>query len=166
MRHGGAFGRGITTKGESVAVSVEEAREIERRERIRIMAESNRKAKENDAFSATPGARAGTKVEQPMKVGPPDALLEGERTDSDYVPDMESKGYHVGVVRQPVEQVQGGFTSDRESKFAAQPTIDDLKAAHNERESSKEWQEGVQAATPTLNDRERKANGIDDAKAK
>jgi hypothetical protein len=158
MREGGAFGRGITSKGESVAVSQDEARERERREQVRQMAERNRQTK-RDVFSATPGAQVG-EPEKPLKIGPPDALIEEERTDSDYVPDMESKGYHVGVVRQPVTEVRGGFTSENESKFAAQPTIDDLKAQHNKAEADDEWQAGTQRATPTLSDDEKRANGI------
>jgi hypothetical protein len=160
MRPGGAFGLGVTSKGESIVGSVAVARERARRERIALMADENRKAKAQDAFSATPGARArGThKVEQPLQVGPPDALIEETRTDHDLVPEMESKGYHTGVVRQPVSvaaDARGnvvGFTSEHPSKFAAAPTLEDLKAYHNEVESGEDWQEDVQEATPVLNE--------------
>ena len=111
-----------------------------------------------DAFSATPGARApGThKVEEPLNIGTRDALIEDGHNEQDYVPDIESKGYHTGVVRQPVSVVADargqtvGFSSEHPSKFAEQPTLEDAKAYHNEQEQTDEWQEGNQAASPVL----------------
>ena len=125
-------------------------------------------AKENrDQFSATPGARAkGVKaVEEPLRVGGPrDALIEDGHNDQDYVPDVESKGYHVGMVRQPAKVAVNeagqavGFISEHESKFAQQPNITDLKAYHNEVESSDEWNEDVSEATRvTISDDDLKA---------
>lgn len=164
MRRGGAYGFGVSSKGESVVVPESVAREKFNRERVNEMAERNRKAAvdRTDPFAATPGARAaaGSTVERPLQVGPPDALIESQRTPSDFVPDIDTKGYHTGVVRQPVEPVPGGFVSEHESKFAGQPTIADMKAAHNEAESDPAWSEGVQRATPTLSERELVANGV------
>jgi hypothetical protein len=107
-----------------------------------------------DAFSATPGASGpGTHtVEEPLRVGTRDALIDDGKGENDYIPDVESKGYHVGMVRQPVKVVADeagnvvGFASEHPSKFAEQPTLEDLKAHHNEVESSDEWNEDVEEA--------------------
>jgi hypothetical protein len=165
-RFGGAYGRGYTSKGESVAELPSEARQRAQKERIATMARKN--ADQADAFSATPGARGkGVKaVEEPLRVGTRDALIIDGHNDEDYVPDVESKGYHVGMVRQPAKLAVNeagqavGFVSELPSKFADQPTIADLKAQHNADEASAEWNEGVEesrsieAAKPsaTLND--------------
>jgi hypothetical protein len=151
-RFGGAFGRGYTSKGESVAELPSEGRSRAQKERIRAMARKN----EQDAYSATPGASGpGTHaVEEPLNVGGTrDALIEDGKGENDYIPEVESKGYHVGMVRQPAKVVVNeagqavGFASELPSKFADQPTIDDLKAHHNEVESSDEWNEDVAEAT-------------------
>lgn len=114
-----------------------------------------------DAFSATPGASGkGThRVEEPLRVGPRDALIDdGKEHPEDYIPDVDSKGYHTGMVRQPAHLVANesgqpvGFSSDHESKFAAQPTMADLKAHHNEVEASAEWNEGVREAVKVTAD--------------
>lgn len=66
-----------------------------------------------------------------------DALLDPQ--EGDIIPDIESKGYHVGQVRQPAEAVLMSdgdvhFESDLPSKFEGedgQSFIDKMKAAHN-----------------------------------
>ena len=150
-RPGGAFGRGYTSKGESVVRTVQEGRQTAQKERVRAMAGKNKQ----DAYSATPGASGpGTHtVEEPLRVGPRDALIDdGQEHPEDYVPDVDSKGYHVGLVRQPAKIVANeagqhvGFASEHPSKFAEQPTLSDLKAYHNEQESGSEWNEGVEEA--------------------
>lgn len=149
-RPGGAFGRGYTASGESVVRTVAEGRAQAQKERVRNMARKNA-----DTFSATPGASGpGThKVEEPLRVGPRDALIDdGQEHPEDYIPDVDSKGYHVGMVRQPAAVVANeagqpvGFASEHPSKFAEQPTIADLKAHHNAEESKAEWNEGVDTA--------------------
>lgn len=151
MRPGGAFGRGITSKGESVVRTVAEGRALAQKERVRQMARKNAES----AFSATPGASGpGTHtVEEPLRVGPRDALIDdGEEHPEDYIPDVETKGYHVGLVRQPAKVVANdagqvvGFASELPSKFAEAPTIADLKAHHNAVESGDDWNEGVEVA--------------------
>lgn len=116
------------------------------------MASKNRE----EQFSATPGARPNA-VEEPLHVGPPDALIESQRTPSDIVPDMDTKGYHVGMVRQPVEPVSGGFVSEHPSKFAAAPTLREAQAYHNAVEQSDEWQAEVADVQPVLNEDDLKA---------
>ena len=77
-------------------------------------------------------------LELARNAGPRDALVDPEPTD--YVPDNEEKGYHVGQERQPAEPVltRGGdvhFESiaDQPSKFEPDGValIDKLKAQHN-----------------------------------
>lgn len=161
MRLGGAYGYGITSQGESIVEPVELAEQRARRERVRIMATKNKQ----DAYSATPGARAaGTHdVEEPLHAGPLDALIESDRTDSDYVPDIDTKGYHAGMVRQPVVPVADrrgnvvGYRSDHPSKFAEAPTVEDLKAFHNKVESDDDWLGATVAATPVSTDEPKKA---------
>lgn len=106
------------------------------------------------AMQRTPGMPAGAKAtkDPPPAIpggGPRDALVIDGHNDQDYVPDSESKGYHTGMVRQPVMAVVDGagrvvgFEAVDESMFSRNPTIHDLKAAHNKRESSKAFQEGI-----------------------
>lgn len=103
--------------------------------------------------SATVGVSADAeKIDTPLAVagtvGPRDALLEPRETD--IVPDLEEKGYHVGMVRQPadvvgVRGVPQGFRSatDMPSRF---PSFREVKAAHNEREASQGDSFGVPAS--------------------
>lgn len=87
--------------------------------------------------------------------GPRDALVDPR--DGDYVPDNDSKGYHVGQERQPAEPVltAGGdvrfeSTADQPSKFEVEPgksLIDVLKAAHNEADSKADSTEHVEIVT-------------------
>ena len=152
-RFGGAYGRGYTSRGESVVELPSEARARAQQERMKAMADKNRSA--SDAFHATPGARGkGVKaVEEPLRVGTRDALIEDGHNEGDYIPDVESKGYHVGMVRQPAHVAVNeagqpvGFISERPSKFEEQPTLADLKAHHNAVESEDEWNEDVREAT-------------------
>lgn len=67
--------------------------------------------------------------------GPRDALI--DPAPEDFVPDVDTKGYHVGMVRQPAELVGVGgvpqgfrSVSEHESKFA-HGSLKALKAAHN-----------------------------------
>jgi hypothetical protein len=69
-----------------------------------------------------------------------DALLDPE--PDDIIPDNEEKGYHVGLVRQPVEAIsdgRGGVRGYRsrggESKFK-RGSLAHLKAVHNQREAA------------------------------
>lgn len=124
---------------------------------------ARKNAEQADAFSATPGARGPGvhAVEEPLRVGTRDALIEDGHNDGDYVPDVESKGYHVGQVRQPVKLAVDergqvvGFMSEHPSKFASAPTLADHKAAHNKLEASDEWNgdvevsRGIEAPAPT-----------------
>ena len=87
-------------------------------------------------------------------VGPRDALTEDYDPDVDYVPDIDTKGYHAGLVRQPVralvdpktgnvvafETVEPGEEDEAARPFG--PSLDDLKRAHNRAESG--WKEGQQ----------------------
>lgn len=172
-RRGGAYGRGYSSSGESIVELPSEARERARQERVRTMAKENA-AKAQDAFHATPGATAkGVKaVEEPLRVGTRDALIEDGHNDGDYVPDVESKGYHVGMVRQPAQVAVNaagqpvGFISERPSKFEGAPTLADAKAYHNEVESSDDWNEDVSEATlVTASEQEVRAAGLYDAKS-
>lgn len=73
-----------------------------------------------------------------------DALLDPR--EGDIIPEIESKGYHAGMVRQPAEAVLTAagdvkFESDLPSKFEdaeGESFIDKMKAAHNESDNSGE----------------------------
>jgi hypothetical protein len=156
-RFGGAYGRGFSSRGESVVELPSEGRARAQKERIRQMARKNAA----DAFSATPGAENAKTVEEPLRVGGPrDALIEDGHNENDYVPDVESKGYHVGMVRQPVKVAVDdsgrmvGFQSEHPSKFESQPSLADLKAAHNEIESGDDWNEDVHEAVQVSGERQ------------
>ena len=117
----------------------------------------------SEATKRTAGTPEGGKAvkkadDLPLNVGPRDALIIDGHNDGDYVPDAEGKGYHVGLVRQPVMAVVKngqivGFEAVEESKFPERGSLEALKAAHNERESS--WQEGrdfrMTSPEPTAN---------------
>jgi hypothetical protein len=160
-RFGGAYGRGYSSSGESVVELPSEGRTRAQKERIRDMARKNATEKA-DVFSATPGARApGVEVvEQPLNVGPRDALIDDGKGENDYIPDVESKGSHVRLVRQPAKRAADargtvvGFVSEHPSKFAEQPQITDLKAYHNAVESSDEWEDAGPAVLPTATEEE------------
>lgn len=118
-----------------------------------------------DAMRRTPGAEGGHALnpsedeDVPLQLGaalsrvassgPRDALILDGHNEQDYIPDVDGKGYHSGMVRQPAMVVIGadgrvvGFEALDESMFARQPTIQDLKAAHNAREKGKDWNKGV-----------------------
>lgn len=95
------------------------------------------------SFSETPGVSKDAEVmDAPLSlpvVGPRDALVTPE--PQDYVPDIDEKGYHVGLVRQPADLVgtpeagvQGFRSQGGESKFAF-GSLAHLKAAHNDAEA-------------------------------
>jgi hypothetical protein len=78
------------------------------------------------------------KIETPMMkpAGPRDALIDPQ--PEDFIPDVETKGYHVGMVRQPAEVVGVGgvpqgfrSTAGEPSRFA-HGSLAHLKAAHRE----------------------------------
>jgi hypothetical protein len=140
-RFGGAYGRGFSSRGESVVELPSEGRARAQKERIRQMARKN--------------------AAEPLRVGGPrDALIEDGHNENDYVPDVESKGYHVGMVRQPVKVAVDdsgrmvGFQSEHPSKFESQPSLADLKAAHNEIESGDDWNEDVHEAVQVSGERQ------------
>jgi hypothetical protein len=92
-----------------------------------------------------------------------DALLDPR--EGDIIPDVESKGYHVGEVRQPAEPVLTSdgavhFESDLDSKFEdgeGRSFIDVMKAAHNETDNTGE---PVMADNPPLPTREEALGSI------
>lgn len=99
----------------------------------------------SDATKRTPGVPAGAKAvkdDPPMGPGPRDALVIDGHNEGDFVPDAETKGYHAGLVRQPVVAlVQNGqivgWEGAEESRFAADPgSLENLKRAHNAREKN------------------------------
>lgn len=103
-------------------------------------------------FERTPGAPAPDEIaDTPLTVGPPDALIESQRTEYDYVPDLETKGFHTGMVRQPAEIIGTpenvrGFEatgSAGPSKFDNGTDLRSLKAHANERENSDPRYAGV-----------------------
>ena len=76
-------------------------------------------------------------AQNPNSLPPRDALV--DLRDTDYVPDIDDKGYHVGTVRQPAEPVltRAGAVrfesnSGRESKFE---TAKEQKERSNAREA-------------------------------
>jgi hypothetical protein len=104
----------------------------------------------SDPMKRTAGTPEGAKAvktadDLPLSVGPRDALIIDGHNEGDYVPDADGKGYHVGLVRQPVMAlVKGGqivgFEAVQESKFDAPGSLESLKAYHNEQEA--DWKEG------------------------
>lgn len=106
---------------------------------------------EHDPMKRTAGApsdaRAVSSAEDlPLSVGPRDALVIDGHNDGDYVPDAEGKGYHVGMLRQPVMALVDkggrivGFEAVNESKFAVPGSLASLKEFHNDQEA--DWKEG------------------------
>lgn len=103
------------------------------------------------ALTETPGVTEDAEVlDAPLALpatGPRDALVTPEAQD--YVPDIEEKGYHVGLVRQPADLVGNpatgaeGFRSQGgDSKFAY-GSLAHLKAAHNAAEKG-----GIEGSVP------------------
>lgn len=125
--------------------------------------------KQPSAFERTPGAPGPDEIaDAPLTVGPPDALIEEQRTPYDVVPDLDEKGFHTGLVPQPASLIgtpenSRGFeaTGERRSKFDNGADLASLKAAHNEREADDPRYAGVEH-TPMLSDdvlREQQAAG-------
>ena len=92
-------------------------------------------------FSRTPGVSdkaEAIEADAPLTLpvaGPPDALV--NPGPNDFVPDLEEKGYHAGLVRQPASplvedgQMVGFESQGLPSKFE-HGSLAHLKAAHNE----------------------------------
>jgi hypothetical protein len=80
-------------------------------------------------FSRTPGVSKDAQAQ--------------EADPDDIVPDMEEKGYHAGLVRQPAAvlveggQVVGFESKGGQSKFEA-GSLQAMKAAHNERDANRD----------------------------
>jgi hypothetical protein len=98
-------------------------------------------------FSRTPGVSKDAQAQEadtPLVLsvpGPRDALVDPH--PDDIVPDMEEKGYHAGLVRQPAAvlveggQVVGFESKGGQSKFEA-GSLQAMKAAHNERDANRD----------------------------
>jgi hypothetical protein len=123
------------------------------RRELQIMARGKAPA---TPFERTPGAPAPDEIDDtPLRVGPPDALIEEDRTPYDVVPDLDEKGFHVGLVPQPASRIgtpenTRGFeaTGERRSKFDNGADLASLKRAHNESEASDPRYEGVAHVAP------------------
>jgi hypothetical protein len=111
-----------------------------------LMARTASKATTKESPDDVIARGADVPLELARSAAPRDALVDPLPTD--YVPDNEEKGYHVGVERQPAEPVltRSGDVSfesiaEQPSKFATEggvDLIDALKAAHNEADASRD----------------------------
>lgn len=148
--------------------------ELERDERGRPVIRSNARKGQHEmpnrnavpkaaieATERTPGA--DELADRPLQIGPRDAMNADEFDPAiDYVPDLEEKGYHTGLVRQPAAPIGGegelrGFEATGiagDSRFAY-GSLAHLKAVHNESEGDDSRYAGRAPSNPDAFDASR-----------